>query len=351
MYQERKPIMKAGVKLREGAGNFEVKEIDVPVVGDDDLLIEIKKAGVCGADVLLYEWIYRGRFPVETPIVLGHECAGIVVETGKNVKGFKKGDRVTTESILGCGHCYYCQQGMTNLCPQWDHVGITFNGTFAEYMRIPARAAHRIPDNVSFEQGALVEPLSIAVHTFDRIRFSLGDTIVIIGPGVIGLLIAQAARSYGAAKIIALGLSQDQARLEKMKEFGADVTIMSDQCDAVQEVMELTSGIGADVVIEAGGTPEAFNLSYQMVRGGGQIAALGYSNDGRLEPIILARQEISILGLVAFTSKHFVGAIKWLEAGKISMDPLISHRLSLTEAETGIQLMRDKQATKVILSI
>jgi L-iditol 2-dehydrogenase len=351
MGKERKSTMKAGVKVCEGSGNFEVKEIDVPTLGDDDLLIEIKTAGVCGADVLLYEWTYRGRFPVETPIVLGHECAGIVTQIGKNVKGFKKGDRVTTESILGCGHCYYCQQGMTNLCPQWDHVGITFNGTFAEYMRIPARAAHHLPDNVTFEQGALVEPLSIAVHTFDRIRFSLGDTVVIIGPGVIGLLITQAARSYGASKIIALGLEQDQSRLEKMKELGADVTIVSDQCDPVKEIMELTNGIGADVVIEAGGTPEAFNLSYQMVRGGGQIAALGYSNDGRLEPIILARQEISLLGLVAFTSKHFVGAIKWLEAGKVSMDPLISHRLSLDEAEKGIQLMRDKQATKAILSL
>ena len=341
--------MKAGVKVSEGAGNFEVTEIEVPTVGDDDLLIEIKAAGVCGADVLLYEWIYRGRFPVETPVVLGHECAGIVVETGKKVKGFEKGDRVTTESILGCGHCYYCQQGMTNLCPQWDHVGITFNGTFAEYIRIPARAVHRLPDNVSFEQGALVEPLSIAVHTFDRIKFSLGDTLVIIGPGDIGLLITQAARSYGASKIIALGLEPDKGRLEKIKELGADVTILSDQGDPIKEVMGLTEGIGADVVIEAGGTPEAFNLAYQMVRGGGQIAALGYSNDGRLEPIVLARQEISILGLVAFTAKHFVGAIKWLQSGKVSMDPIISHRLSLDEAEKGIQLMRDKEATKVIL--
>jgi threonine dehydrogenase-like Zn-dependent dehydrogenase len=341
--------MKAGVKVGEGAGHFEVKDIAVPAVRDDDVLIDIKASGVCGADVLLYEWTYRGRFPVQTPIVLGHECSGVVMETGKNVKGFTVGDRVTAESIIGCGSCYYCQRGMTNLCPQWDHVGITFDGTFAEYVRIPSRVVHRLPETVSFEEGALVEPLSIAVHTFDRIKLFLGDTVAIIGPGVIGLLLTQSARSYGAANIIVLGLEKDRHRLERAKALGADYTILSDKGDPVKEVMELTGGIGADVVMEAGGSPDAFGLAFKLVRGGGQIAALGYSNHGELEPIILARQEISIFGLVAFTSKHFEGAIKWLESEKVSTSAIISHHLDLDEAEKGIRLMRDKEATKVML--
>jgi len=342
--------MRAGVKLREGAGNFEVKEIANPPPGDEDVVVQIKAAGVCGADVLLYEWRYRGRYPVRPPVVLGHECSGVIAELGRNVRGLEIGDRVTVESILGCGGCYYCQQGMPNLCPHWDHVGITFDGTFAEYFRVPTRAVHRLPDNVSFEEGALVEPLSIAVHTFERIRFFLGDSVVIIGPGVSGLLLTQAARSCGASRVMVLGLEKDKLRLEKAKELGADTTIVTDRGDPVKQVLDLTDGIGADVVMEVGGTPESFKMAVKMVRGGGQIAALGYSNYGELEPIVLARQEISILGLIASTPKHFEWALKWLEFKKVSTDVIVSHRLNLEAAEEGIHLMRDKVATKVILT-
>jgi L-iditol 2-dehydrogenase len=341
--------MKAGVKFAEGPGSFEVKEVDTPSVGDGDVLVQVKASGVCGADVLLYEWTYRGRFPVETPIVLGHEGSGIITELGRNVKGLKAGDRVTVESIIGCGSCYHCHQAMPNLCPQWDHLGITSDGTFAEYLKVPMAAVHRLPENVSFEEAALVEPLSIVVHTFDRITFSLGDSVVIIGPGTMGLLLTQAARSYGASKVMVLGLGKDKLRLEKAKDLGADVTIVTDQGDPVKEVVELTKGLGADVVIEVGGTPESFKMAVKMVRGAGQIAALGYSHQGELEPITLARQEISLLGLIAFMPKHFEQALRWLEFKKVSTDALISHRLGLDEAEKGIHLMRDKEATKAVL--
>jgi 2-desacetyl-2-hydroxyethyl bacteriochlorophyllide A dehydrogenase len=343
--------MKAGVKLGEGAGNFAVKEIEKPSPGEGEVLVQMKVSGVCGADVLLYEWIYRGRFPVKPPIVLGHEGAGVIVELGKNVKGLNVGDRVTVESIMGCGSCYYCYQGMHCLCPQWIHLGITVHGTFAEYLRIPATAVHRLPDSVSFEEGALVEPLSITVHTFDRIRVSLADSVVIVGPGTLGLLHVQAARSYGASKVIVLGLEKDKLRLEKARALGADATIMTDKGDPVKQVLDLTRGIGADVVIEVGGTPESFKLALKTVRGGGQIASLGYSNYGEVEPIILARQEISILGLIGYMHKHFEQAIRWLEFKKVSAKALISHSLSLDEAEKGIHLMRDKQATKACLVI
>jgi L-iditol 2-dehydrogenase len=228
---------------------------------------------------------------------------------------------------------------------------MTFDGTFAQYARIPAQAIHPLPDNVSFEAGALIEPLSVATHTLDRIKFYLGDTVVIIGPGVFGLLLTMAFRSYGASKIIVLGLERDKLRLEKARELGADLILISEEGDPVEEVRALTQGRGADVVVEAGGTPEAFNLAYQMVRGGGQIAALGYANQGELEPIILARQEITIHGLVAFTSKHFSKAISWLESGQVDNTAIVSHRLDLDRAEEGILLMKNKEATKVLLSV
>ncbi len=342
--------MRAGVKYESGPGNFAFREVEVPRIGDDEVLIEVKCAAVCGVDAMLYDWTYKGRYPVKTPIIPGHECAGIITEAGKNVCGLAVGDRVTVESIIGCGHCHYCRNGMSNLCPQWDHVGITFDGTFAEYMTIPASAVHKLPDSVSDPQGALVEPLALTVHTFDRIKMFLGDTVAIIGPGVQGLLHAQAARSYGAGQVIVMGLEKDRKRLDMAEASGADAIIISDQGDPAARVMEMTHGIGADVVIEVGGTPESFHLALEIVRGGGQVAALGFSNYGELVPIKLARQQLTIAGVIAFLPKHFESAIQWIETGKVDIESIVSHRMDLESAEDGIKLMRDKVATKVLLT-
>jgi 2-desacetyl-2-hydroxyethyl bacteriochlorophyllide A dehydrogenase len=342
--------MKAGVKYDSGPGHFAFRDVDIPCTGDDEVLIKIQCAAVCGVDALLYDWTYKGRYPVKTPVVPGHECAGVITDTGKNVRGLAVGDRVTVESIIGCGHCYYCRNGMSNLCPQWDHVGITFDGTFAEFMKISASAVHRLPDAVSAPQGALVEPLALTVHTFDRIKLFLGDTVAIIGPGVQGLLHAQVARAYGAAQVIVLGLAKDRKRLDMAEASGADAIIVSDQGDPVAEVLAMTHGIGADVVIEVGGTPESFRLALDIVRGGGQVAALGFSNYGELVPIRLARQQLTIAGVIAFLPKHFESAIQWIETGKVDVEAVVSHRLDLESAEEGIKLMRDKVATKVLLT-
>lgn len=342
--------MKAMVKYEKGPGNMEIRDMDVPVPGDNDILIQIKCAAVCGVDGLLYDWTYKGRYPVETPIVPGHECAGVIVEKGKNVNGLAVGDRVTLESIIGCGHCYYCSRGMSNLCPQWGHLGITLDGTFAEYIRVPASAAHKIPDGVTDFQGALVEPLSLTAHTFDRIKFLINDTVVIIGPGVQGLLHLQAARSSGASKIIVVGMEHDRDRLEKARQLGADEILVYDEKETVPTILEMTQGVGADVVIEVGGTPEAFKTSIDVVRGGGQIAALGFSPYGELVPIRLARQQITILGVIAFLPRHFEYALQWMEQGKVDVEAIVSHRMNLDEVKNGIILMKEKKATKVLIT-
>ena len=342
--------MKAGVKLCEGPGHFEVKEIDTPTLGEKDVLIRVKVSGVCGVDVLIYDWAIGKTFPAKLPLVLGHECSGMIESLGKEVKGLKIGDRVTVESMIGCGNCYYCRQGLTNLCClQWEHVGITFDGSFAQYLKAPMSIVHRLPENVSFESGAFVEPLSIVVNMFDRIKFMLGSTVVIIGPGTLGLLVIQAARSYGASQIIVLGLEKDVKRLLKAKELGADLTLIADREDSVARVLELTHGIGSDVVVESGGTPESFNKAIQMASGQGQVVILGYSNYGETAPVRLARQEISVFGVRAYRTRHFRQALQWLESNKVVTEAIISHRLDLDHAEKGIHLMRDKEASKVCL--
>ena len=341
--------MKAGVKFAEGQGYFEVKNIPVPIVGDTEILVKMKSACVCGSDVMLYEWRYQGRFPVEPPIVLGHEGAGVIEAVGKSVKSLNKGDRVVVESIIGCGSCYYCQRGWPNLCPRWEHLGITRDGTFAEYIKLPMSAVHKLPDSVSFEAAAMVEPLGIVVNAFEHLRFSLGNSIVIIGPGTLGLLITQAARSFGAAKVIVLGLEKDRLRLEKARQLGADITILADQGDPVRQVLDQTDGLGADIVMEAGGTPESFEIAFSLARGHGQIAVMGYAASGRVIPVQYARQEFSTFGVCACAPKHYEEALKWLQHQKVSTQAILSHQLNLSEAEKGIQLMRDKIATKVCL--
>jgi L-iditol 2-dehydrogenase len=342
--------MKAGVKLGEGPGHFEIKEIDTPGLGEKDVLIRIKVSGVCGVDVLIYDWAIGKTFPARLPLVLGHECSGMIEDVGRDVKGLNRGDRVTVESMIGCGNCYYCRQGMTNLCNlHWEHVGITFNGSFAEYLKAPMAIVHRLPENVSFESGAFAEPLSIVVNLFDRIKFGLGNTVVIIGPGTLGLLAIQAARSYGASKIIVIGLEKDKERMLKAKELGADVTLVSDRENPLDRVLELTHGMGSDVVVESGGTPESFNQAIKMAAGASQVAILGYSNYGELEPIRVARQEISVFGVRAYRRRHFMQALLWLGSGKVLPETIISHRLDLDHAEKGIHLMRDREASKVCL--
>ena len=258
---------------------------------------------------------------------------------------------MVVEAIIGCGNCYYCQKRHPTLCPQWEHLGITRDGTFAEYIKLPMSAVHKLPDSVSFEEGALVEPLGIVVNAFDRIRFSLGDSIVIIGPGTLGLLATQAARSYGASKVIVLGLGKDRVRLEKARELGADVTAISDQGDPVKEVLDVTDGMGADIVIESGGTKESFGLAFEVVRGRGQIVAMGYAAEGEVAPVRYARQELAMFGVCACVARHYEEALKWLEHGKASTTAIVSHRLSLGEAERGIELMRDKEASKVCINL
>ena len=343
--------MKAGIKLKEGAGNFAVQDLEVPTIGNTEVLVEVKVSGVCGSDVLLHEWLYQGRFPVVPPVVLGHEGAGVIAEVGESVKGLAKGDRVTIEAIIGCGSCYYCKKGHPNLCPDWEHLGITRDGTFAEYIKLPMTAVHKLPDSVSFEEGALIEPLGIVANAFGRIRVSLGDAIVIIGPGTLGLLATQVARSYGASRVIVLGLEKDRMRLEKAKELGADVTVISDQGEPVEAVLALTNKMGADIVIEAGGTRESFVLANDLVRGRGQLVIMGYAAEGAVAPVKFARQELAMFGVCACAAIHYEEALKWLEHDKASTTAIVSHRLGLDEAEKAIKLMRDKEASKVCLNI
>lgn len=342
--------MKAAVKTRPEPGFLEVIDYPIPHPKPGEVLVRVRASGMCGTDVLLYDWTYEGRKPVVPPVIIGHEASGEIVEVGSGVDHLQIGARVSMEAIIGCGQCYYCRSGYKNLCPNWAHLGISFDGTFAEYVACPAEGVHVLPDSVSWEEGALLEPISIVVHALERTPVAPGDKVVVIGPGPMGLLVLQAAKAAGAS-VVVCGTKGDEPRLSLARTLGADYTCSIDEIDALEYVRSLTHGLGADVVFEAAGTAAGVQDALAMVRGMGRVMILGFAKEALVKPLHIARQGLRIDGVVASVSRHFETAVRWLEDKIIRTEPLISHRLALEDVVEGIRLMKEKAATKVLFTI
>src|SRR5512138_1718369 len=238
--------MKAIVKVREEAGAMEVRELLIPEPRPGEVLVKLRAAGICFSDVMILNNKYKGRVPVPIPMIMGHEGAGEVAEVGKGVRHVKAGDKVGLNPLWGCGQCVNCLNGQPNMCGTWRHLGITCDGTFAEYRAVPAFTAYKLPDSISMVDAAFIEPITLVVRTFNHIKPQLGDTVAIIGPGSIGLFHLQAFKSAGAAKVIVIGLDQDAKRFEIARKLGADHIVNGSKEDVVKRVKELTGGIGCD---------------------------------------------------------------------------------------------------------
>jgi L-iditol 2-dehydrogenase len=250
-------------------------EVPDPQIADHEVLVRVQACGICGSDVHGMDGSTGRRLP---PIIMGHEAAGVIAEVGKQVEGWKKGDRVTFDSTISCGTCWFCQRGLINLCDHRRVLGVSCddyrqNGAFAEYVALPRRILYRLPDSVSFEQAAMVEPLSVAVHAVDRTPISLGDTAVVVGVGMIGLLVVQALRVAGCGKIIAIDLEPQKLKLALT--LGADLSLKADECDVAEEVRSHTNGRGADVAIEAVGLSPTINTAVASLRKGGWLTLVG----------------------------------------------------------------------------
>lgn len=343
--------MKAVVKRAPEPGSIAVRDLPIPEIKPDEVLVAIKGTGICGTDVLLYNWTYRGRSPVYPPIVLGHEGAGVIAEIGSQVKNVKVGDRVALEALIGCGKCYYCRRGLTFLCPNWEHLGISFDGTFAEYTAIKASAVRPIPDDVSWEDVAFLEILGVVAHTMERIKVLPADTVAIIGPGPLGLFHLQAVQAAGAAQTIVVGITGDERRLEVARALGATVVLNAEETDTVQTVRDLTEGVGADVVIETGGTPEAVDQALRMARGAGQVAILGFTRHAEFAPLDAVRACLNIQCVLGGVGRHFEQSVQWIRSGQVLGSKLITHRVPLERAEEGFQAAINRAAVKVFFEM
>ena len=341
--------MKAVVKYAHGKGNVELRDVPEPSPGPDEVMIEVKAAGICGSDIHIFDEDIK--LPIRPPVIIGHEFSGVVAEVGSSVTKWKPGDRVTSEtSAHVCGECLPCRTGNYNVCAEKRLIGYWFNGAFAKYCVVPSRLVHKLPDNVSFLAGALCEPLACCVNgVIEKTRILLGDVVVIAGPGPIGLLSLQIAKSQGAT-VVLCGLSQDEKRLKLGEELGADLIINVEEEDPFQTVLKMTNGAGADVFLECSGSPNAVRMGFRLVRRMGQYTQLGLTGRSfSLDFDLVAYKEIIVRGMLGQRWTSWNRGLKMLSKGLVKTEPLISDVLPLSQWEIGFQKFRRKEGIKIIL--
>lgn len=308
-----------------------VVDLPKPEVGPDDLLVQVRACGICGSDIHGFDGSSGRRIP---PLVMGHEAAGVVAEAGANVQRFSVGDRVTFDSTVSCGRCGSCRKGRINLCENRQVLGVSCrefrrHGAFAEYVVVPQNIAYHLPEGLPFEHAALIEAVSIAVHAANRTPVKLGDTAVVVGSGMIGLLVIQAIRLAGCARVIAVDL--EDSKLEIARSLGADYTLNAKQVDVPQEVARLTGGYGADVALEVVGATATVQSAIQSTRKGGSITLVGNLAPSVEVPLqAIVTRELSIYGSCA-SNGEYPECIDLLSRGDIKVQPLITATATLDE--------------------
>jgi 2-desacetyl-2-hydroxyethyl bacteriochlorophyllide A dehydrogenase len=339
--------MKAIVKTKREPG-VEVQDRVVPEVTDTDILVKVKAASVCGSDVHVFEWTPSYEF-MPLPVILGHEFAGEVVSIGSKIKTVAVGDRITAMPGMSCSRCAYCQVGRPDLCRNRISLGLAGDGAFAEYIKLPANATtFKLPATLSFEAASLTEPLSVVLRAVDLALLRVGQTAAVLGPGPIGLLTTQIVRLSGVSLLMVAGAAPDTKRLAVAIELGADLTIDVTKEDPVKKASSLTRR-GFDVVLEASGSPRSVSQAVAMVKPGGKVILIGiHPAPGEIPTTEVVRQSKSIIGAYGYDADIWNRALTLLNTGKVKTEPMITHRLPLTEATHGFELLVKKEATKVI---
>jgi L-iditol 2-dehydrogenase len=331
--------------------SLEYSDFPDPVAGDDEVLIRVKSCGICGSDVHGFTGETGRRIP---PLIMGHEAAGIVEALGRNVSGFKKGDKVCFDSTVYCNKCEACRAGLINRCDERQVLGVSVpafkrHGAFAEYVAVPSWIVSKIPDELSFVHAALLEPASIGTHAANRAPISNNDTVVVIGAGTIGLFILQAARLRGAAKVIAVDINE--FRLDLAKKLGAEKLINPLESDLSEVILQETEGKGANVTLEAVGYAKTFADAVSITRMGGHVVAVGnLEKNAEFDLQQLVAREHTFTGSYA-SSGEFRDCIELVASGKINVEPLISDVLPLEEGPDAFDrlLKAEENLLKIVL--
>lgn len=320
-------------------GRFRFEEFPRPVRGRDEVLVRVRACAICGSDVHGMDGSTGRRIP---PIVMGHEAAGVVEETGVDAEaaGYRPGDRVTFDSTVSCGRCPYCRQGDVNLCDDRRVLGVScaeyrLHGAFAEHVAVPARILYRLPDAVSFEHAAMVEPLSVALHAVRRSGTLPGEAAVVVGTGLIGLLVVQLLRNAGCSPIFAVDLAQ--SRLDLARRLGADITLRSDAVDVPAAVFAATGGRGAAVAFECVGVTPTVRTAVAVLRKGGALTLVGNvapTVDLPLQSVVT--RQLTLHGSCA-SAGEYPQCLELIASGQVDVDALLSAVAPLSEGDAWFQ--------------
>lgn len=334
-------------------GDMRLEEIAMPQLSPDDALVKVKSVGVCGSDVHYYRNGRIGSFIVKDPLILGHECSGEVVSVGPDVKNVKPGDRVVMEPGIPCRKCWYCKNGRYNMCPDIVFMATPpHHGSMVEYMAWPADFLFKMPDSMSFQEGALVEPFAVGLFSTRRSGLYPSASVAILGAGPIGLSALEAVKAMGAGQVISIDVIPN--RLELARQMGATHVINAKEKNAGQAVKELTNGEGAHFVFETAGSDMTIQQTVEIARDGGTVVLLG------LPPQLEIKMPIveSVIREVNFVTSFrycniFEEAITLMAHGKVNLKPLLTHEFAFKDTLEAFDVSEHQKdsAVKVMINI
>lgn len=341
--------MKAAVM--HSTREISIETLPVPEIAHDEVLIKVMAVGICGSDLHYYSHGRIGKYVVEKPFILGHECSGEIAAVGSSVTRFAVGDRVAVEPGVTCGHCEACKEGRYNLCPDVQFLATPpVDGAFVQYIKMRQDFVFSIPDSLSFEDAALIEPFSVGIHAASRTKLQPGATIAIMGMGPVGLMAVAAAKAYGAGAIIVTDL--EPIRLEAAKKLGATHVINIREQDPQNEIKSITSGRGVDAAWETAGNPAALQSALASLRRGGKLAIVGLpaQNEIPLNVPFIADNEIDIYGVFRYANTYPKG-IQFLASGIVDTKHLVTDKYSLEETQEAMEraLNFKSEALKIIV--
>ena len=327
-----------------------LREVETPLPGPGEVRVRSVRAGVCRTDLDIATGALDPRW-VRYPIVPGHEWSGVVDSVSEGVTNIEPGARVVCEGNIACLNCPRCRAGDTHLCVRYDAVGFTRGGGYGEFVVVPARVAHPLPDHVSFDAAVLVEPGAVVLKALERARLEPAETVGVVGVGALGAIAIRLAGLRSPAAVIAYGLREEE--LELALALGADAVVNVAQADVEAETRRLAGG-GLDVVVETAGATEAIELSTRLAREGGRIVALGIAGHGHeltLPADRIALRDLSVFGSVGYTTAAWARMVAVLRERLVDLEPIVTHRFPLERFEDAFALMDERRGivAKIVL--
>lgn len=343
--------------IYKGKGKFSVEDVLIPEISEDEILLKVRAASICGTDLKIKEF---GHFknPDDKPIILGHEFSGEIVKLGKNVRNLNEGMRISIAPNIGCGHCRECIGGYTNLCEDYEAFGINIDGAFAEFLRVPSRYISQgnifiLPNNITFDEGALIEPLSAAFNGTEAAGITPSDIVLIIGAGPMGILNLILAKLRGAQKVIVSEIIPE--RIEIAKKFGVDFVINPENENLKSVLMKLSYHRGPDVIIIAASSGKAQEDSLDLIARCGRIVLFGGLPRGKdiinFKPNVIHYKQVIVTGTTGSSVIQYRKSLELAASKKINLNELISKKYLLPDAEKAFSSAKSPENLKVLFTI